>query len=72
MKKCKLGDVLDVKRGTSLSGQYYAELGDKIRLTLGNFDYPNEGFKYNTSKKDIYFTVGEDKLLASWDIKTKK
>ena len=72
MKKCKLGDVLDVKRGTSLSGQYYAELGDKIRLTLGNFDYPNEGFKYNTSKKDIYFTgeVKEEYILKKDDIIT--
>lgn len=56
MEKVKLGDILDVRRGTSLSGKYYAISGDKIRLTLGNFNYPNGGFKNNTSKRDIYFT----------------
>lgn len=59
MKKVKLGDVLDIKRGTSLSGKYYSTKGDKIRLTLGNFDYPNGGFKQNTSKDNIYY-VGPD------------
>ena len=56
MKKIKLGDVLDVKRGMSLSGDFYSETGEKIRLTLGNFNYPDCGFKHNTSKKDLYFT----------------
>ena len=41
IKKIKLGDVLDVKRGASLSGEYYSETGEKIRLTLGNFNYPS-------------------------------
>lgn len=58
MKKVFLGDVLDVRRGTSLSGKFYSTFGDKIRLTLGNFNYPNGGFKENTAKKDIYF-IGE-------------
>lgn len=56
MRKVKLKEVLDVKRGTSLPGKYYSEKGNKIRLTLGNFDYPGGGFKENTSKEDIYFT----------------
>ena len=47
MRKIKLGDILDVKRGASLSGEFYAEEGDKIRLTLGNFNYPSGGFKEN-------------------------
>ena len=47
MRKIKLGDILDVKRGASLSGEFYAEQGEQIRLTLGNFNYPAGGFKEN-------------------------
>ena len=50
MKKYKLGDLLDIKRGTSLSGEYYSTEGDYVRLTCGNFDYTNNSFKENTSK----------------------
>ena len=72
MKKIKLGDVLDVKRGTSLSGDYYATSGDLVRLTLGNFNYPDNGFKNNTSKDDIYFsgTVKKEFVLNKGDIIT--
>lgn len=72
MRKIKLGDVLDVKRGTNLSGEFYAEEGEKIRLTLGNFNYPLGGFKENTSKKNIYFTgdVKEEFILKKGDIIT--
>ena len=72
MKKVKLKEILEVKRGTSLSGKYYSDTGDKIRLTLGNFDYPGGGFKENTAKADIYFT-GEVKpqfILKKGDIIT--
>lgn len=72
MKKCRLGNVLDVTRGTTLSGKYYSEEGTLIRLTLGNFDYPLNGFKKNTSKKDIYFKgpVKEEFILKKDDIIT--
>lgn len=72
MKKVKLGDVLSVKRGASLSGDYYATEGDKIRLTLGNFNYPSGGFKNNTSKENIYFTgnVRDEFVLKKGDIIT--
>lgn len=72
MEKLKLKEILDVRRGTSLSGEYYSEHGTKIRLTLGNFAYPSGGFKDNTSKKDIYY-IGpfNDKfLLKKGDIIT--
>ena len=72
MKEVKLKEILEVKRGTSLSGKYYSATGDKIRLTLGNFDYPGGGFKENTAKSDIYFT-GEVKpqfILKKGDIIT--
>ncbi len=72
MRKIKLGDVLDVKRGASLSGEFYAEEGEKIRLTLGNFNYPSGGFKENGSKTNIYFTgnVKEEFILKKGDIIT--
>ncbi len=72
MRKIKLGDILDVKRGASLSGEFYAEEGDKIRLTLGNFNYPSGGFKENKSKKNIYFSgdVKEEFILKKGDIIT--
>ena len=72
LTRIKLGDVLDVKRGTSLAGEYYSTSGDKIRLTLGNFQYPNGGFKDNTSKSNIYFIgdVKSDFILKKGDIIT--
>ena len=72
MEKVLLGDVLDVQRGASLSGEFYAELGVRIRLTLGNFDYPNGGFKKNTSKKDIYFNgpINSKFILKKGDLIT--
>lgn len=72
MKKVKLGEILDVKRGTSLPGKHYSETGKYIRLTLGNFNYPNGGFKENTSKKNIFFTgkVSSEFILKKDDIIT--
>ena len=45
LKKYKLGDLAQVTRGASLSGEYYATQGNYIRLTCGNFDYRNNCFK---------------------------
>lgn len=72
MKRVKLGDILDVTRGASLAGKYYSNNGEFIRLTLGNFNYPNGGFKENTSKDDIYYIGAFDKnfLLKKGDIIT--
>ena len=72
LKKYKLGKILDVTRGTSLSGEYYATEGDYIRLTCGNFDYQNNCFKENTSKDNLYY-IGEFKsefLMEKGDIIT--
>ena len=55
LKKYKLGELIDVTRGASLSGDYYATEGDFIRLTCGNFDYNNNCFKENTSKDNLYY-----------------
>lgn len=47
LTKYKLGEILDVTRGASLSGEFYATEGKYIRLTCGNFDYQNNSFKEN-------------------------
>ena len=72
MKKIKLGQVLDVKRGTSLSGYYYSKNGKYVRLTLGNFKYPECGWKENTSKEDLFFIgpIKKEFILKKGDIIT--
>ena len=72
LKKYKLGELLDVKRGASLAGEYYATSGDYIRLTCGNFDYQNNSFKLNTSKDNIYYTgpVRKEFIMSKGDIIT--
>ena len=72
LKEYKLGELLDVTRGASLSGEYYAKEGELIRLTLGHFDYVNGGFKENTSKDNLYFMgdVKEEFILNEGDIIT--
>ena len=72
MKKYKLGHLIEVTRGASLSGNYYATSGKYIRLTCGHFDYRNNCFKENTSKDNLYYT-GEfraDFLLEKGDLIT--
>lgn len=72
MKRYKLGDLIEVTRGASLAGQYYASEGSLIRLTLGNFDYSHGGFKNNTSKNNLFY-IGEVKpeyILNKGDIIT--
>lgn len=56
LKKYKLGEILDVTRGASLRGEFYATEGEYIRLTCGNFDYQNNCFKENRSKDNLYYT----------------
>ena len=72
LQKYKLGEILDVKRGASLTGEYYATSGNYIRLTCGNFDYKNNSFKINTSKDDLYYTgpVRDEFIMKRGDIIT--
>ena len=56
LKKCRLGDLVEVTRGASLNGEYYSTKGEYIRLTCGNFDYRNNCFKENTSKDNLFYT----------------
>ena len=72
LKKYKLGELLDVTRGASLSGEYYSTSGEYVRLTCGNFDYQNNCFKENTSKDNLFYT-GDFKsefLMGKGDIIT--
>ena len=71
-KRYKLGDLIEVTRGTSLSGKFYATEGKYIRLTCGNFDYNNNCFKINTSKDNIYFSgqIKAEYLMKKGDIIT--
>ena len=72
MTKYKLGELVEVTRGASLSGQFYAEEGKLIRLTLGNFNMNGGGFKENTSKTNLYYTgtVKDEFILNKDDIIT--
>ena len=72
LKKYKLGELMDVKRGASLAGEHYATSGEYIRLTCGNFDYQNNTFKVNTSKDNLYYTgpVREEFIMKKGDIIT--
>ena len=72
MTKCVLGDLMEVTRGASLAGKYYATAGDKIRLTLANFDYANNCFKPDTSKDNVFYTQAVDDrfVLIEGDIIT--
>ena len=72
LNKYKLGELVEVTRGASLSGQFYAEEGEFVRLTLGNFNMNGGGFKENTSKTDLYYTgtVKDEFILNKDDIIT--
>ena len=72
LKKYKLGELMDVKRGASLAGEHYATSGEYIRLTCGNFDYQNNSFKVNTSKDNLFYSgpVREEFIMKKGDIIT--
>ena len=72
LKKYVLGELIEVTRGASLSGEYYSTEGKYIRLTCGNFDYHNNRFKENTSKDDLFYTGSfrDEFLLEKGDIIT--
>lgn len=72
LTKHKLGELLEVTRGASLSGEYFSTQGDYMRLTCGNFDYQNNCFKSNTSKDNLYYTgnFNQEYLMKKDDIIT--
>lgn len=56
MRKCKLGKLLDVTRGVSLVGAHCASKGERVRLTLANFDYVNNCFQEDHGKDNLFYT----------------
>lgn len=72
LNKHKLRELIDVTRGASLSGEFYNTEGNLIRLTLGNFDYTNGGFKLNTSKENIFYNgpVASNFIMKEGDVIT--
>ena len=72
LKKYRLGELIEVTRGASLSGEFYATEGKYVRLTCGNFDYRNNCFKENKSKDNIYYVGNfrEEFLMEEGDIIT--
>ena len=72
LKEYRLGDLIEVTRGASLAGDYYASEGKYKRITLGNFNYKEGGFKDDTQKEDIYYTgkVDDRFILRKGDILT--
>ena len=72
LKEYRLGDLTEVTRGANLASDYYAKEGKYKRITLGNFNYKEGGFKDDTQKEDIYYTgkVDERFILRKGDILT--
>ena len=72
LKKHKLREVLEVRRGASLAGEYYSQEGEYVRLTCGNFDYNNNCFKENTSKDNLFYVgnVRAEFIMKRGDIIT--
>ncbi|MDE6481059.1 MAG: restriction endonuclease subunit S [Muribaculaceae bacterium] len=70
--KHKLRELISIRRGASLSGEYYSTEGELTRLTLGHFDYQGGGFKDNTSKNDLFFVgpIKQEFILNEGDIIT--
>lgn len=53
MKKCKLGDLFEIKQGYAFKSEKYLSRGQYILCTLGNISADNN-FKYDLSKANYY------------------
>lgn len=70
-RRCKLGDLLEVKHGYAFLGEYFANKGTHIVLTPGNF-FDKGGFKKKEDKEKWYtgpvpdeYVLGADDLLVA-------
>lgn len=63
---------MEVTRGASLAGENYACEGKYIRITLGNFNYKEGGFKEDKQKDNLFYTGEIDSrfILHKGDILT--
>lgn len=53
MKKCKLGDLFEIKQGYAFKSEKYLFSGQYVLCTLGNISADNN-FKYDLSKANYY------------------
>lgn len=53
MKKCKLGDLFEIKQGYAFKSEKYLSSGQYVLCTLGNISADNN-FKYDLSKANYY------------------
>ena len=53
MRKCKLGDLFEIKQGYAFKSEKYQSAGKYVLCTLGNISADNN-FKYDLSKANYY------------------
>ncbi len=53
MRKCKLGDLFEIKQGFAFKSEKYLSSGEFVLCTLGNISADNN-FKYDLSKANYY------------------
>lgn len=67
-RECKLGDLLHIKHGYALLGEYFGDKGSHIVVTPGSF-YDAGGFKHKGDKEKWYSgPVPEDYVLKAGDV----
>ena len=67
-REVTLGEAIDVRHGFAFKGEYFAETGDLIILTPGNF-FDAGGFKPKSGKEKYYLgPVPPDYLLRPGDV----
>ena len=63
----RLGDVIDIKHGFAFKGEHFADSGDHIVVTPGNF-YDEGGFKLKASEKYYTGLIPPDFVLDPGDL----
>lgn len=67
-RSCRLGDVLEIKHGYALRGEYFAAAGTHVVLTPGNF-LDQGGFKDKADKEKWYCgPIPHDFVLNEGDV----
>lgn len=68
MKKCKLGELLNIKHGYAFKSENYVENSEYVLVTLANISDSNN-FQFNPSKKTCYgATFPEEFKLNTGDL----
>jgi type I restriction enzyme, S subunit len=67
-RKCKLGELLEIKHGYAFLGEHFADSGTHIVLTPGNF-FDEGGFKHKGDKEKWYRgPIPSDYVLQEGDL----